>query len=137
MFAKLKKTISENENIICLSPVSLAVIKLYQKSIEESGFPKLPDDYWLLFNEFNGIFYNGAVVYGLSPKNNLIDDVLQKNLALDWNDEANAIVLGENENDLLLFDGYDEEFKIIDKTDEAVWKHSDKFEPVLKYLLGI
>lgn len=120
----LNKLIKNTEDIVCGIPLSSAAIKLYRRKLADNGFPPLPDDYWEIISEFNGLYYNDTVIYGLSPQTALIRDLLEVNLNADWSDEANAVMLGENDTDILLYDGNREEFMIIDKDDETVWKHS-------------
>lgn len=133
----LDKLVKNTADIVCGTPLNSAAIKLYQRKLVDNGFPVLPDDYWQVIAEFNGLFYNGAIVYGLSPQEGLLPDLLEVNLNADWTDEANALMLGENDTDILLYDGNKEEFMIIDKDDETVWKHSTDAAAVIACFLQL
>ena len=133
----LNKLIHNTPDVVCGVPLNSAAVKLYQRRLADSGFPALPDDYWNIIAEFNGIYYNGSMIYGLSPQEGLIKDLLDANLNADWTNEANAVMLGENDTDILLYDGGREEFMIIDKDDETVWKHSADAAAVMACFLQL
>ena len=134
MSVNLIQEISENELAVCGKPLATTQFKLYQINFKSAGFTSLPQQYWEFIKTLNGVHYNGAELYALNPETKAFKDLLTVNQKLSNTD---TILLGENEQDWLVFDADDEEFQILDKTDLTVWKHSENFEPLAAYLLKI
>lgn len=134
MSVNLIQEISENELAVCGKPLPVAQFKLYQINFKNAGYAALPQQYWEFIKTLNGVYYDGAELYALSPETKAFKDLLAVN---QKSQDTDTVLLGENEQDWLVFDADDEEFQILDKTDLTVWKHNENFEPLLAYLLKI
>lgn len=134
MGINLIQEISENELAVCGKPLATAQFKLYQINFKAAGFETLPQSYWEFMKNLNGIYYDSAELYALNPETKTFKDLLTINQKFQSTD---TILLGENDQDWLVFDADEQEFQILDKTDLTIWKHNENFEPLLAYLLRI
>lgn len=124
----------ENELAFCGAPLASTKFKLLRHNLKNSYLSVLPEIYWEFLTKINGVFLDGTEIYGLAPEIKLIKDVEQINKTIN---NSQIIFLGENETDWFCYDVDAEEFQVLDKTDQFIWKHSDSLESVLAYFLKL
>lgn len=133
----LIQKITDNDDVLKGAPIQSASLRLYKMACKKKDYPDIPDDYWDFMARFNGLYYNGATLYGLKPEIKAFPDVLKANQNLFFNIGFDIVAIGENDMDYLIYDGDDEEFKVIAKSDETVWKHTPDFTAALECLLHL
>lgn len=137
MSINIVQYLKEDDVALCGEALSLSEVKLAQIYLKKEKHIELPEAYWKIIEQMNGVFYDGAVLYGWDSKNKIFRDVLSVNSTLETQKQSEVLILGENEDEYLIFDADDEEFKLIDKADEFVWKHSPKVDLILAILFHI
>ena len=125
-------TLLQLDDILAGNAILSSHLKLCQLELEKNSLPQIPQDYIDFLSVANGLYYNGALLYGVSPDLKVIKDILSANKKPSSN-----LILGENDSDWLIFDSKESEFQIRDKTDASLWKHSASLFDVLPYLLQI
>lgn len=132
----LVKTISTLEEIQYGKPASTKEIIQEQKALQNQGYPLLPAEYIELLHHYNGILYNNAALYGISPLGDFFLDILKENILIN-NSDPNKIYLGDNDFDYLAYNQIEHSYQIIDKEDkEVLHTYSDIFSAV-KHILKI
>lgn len=126
--------LSNHPDILCGAPLRDTEYRLYKMSLKTEKFPDLPDDYWQVMGQINGLSYNGAQIYGISPTVRAFKDMRDVNQKIK---HPSLLFLGESADDWLVYDSEDGEFKIMDKYDNLIWKHTPSFALALRHLLQI
>lgn len=101
---RLATVIEADEDILCGNPQTPAELILYSRKLEASGFPGLPGEVRELLGTYNGIWSNGAVFYGADPEKALFEDIEEKNVRFAASGHKGLLLLGEDENDFLVYD---------------------------------
>lgn len=133
MSMALTDELLNNDLVLRGTPPASAKLKLYRLS-KNGGLQFLPDAYWQFMEKINGLYHDGIEIYGLMPPEAGLKDALAVNKEVN---NPDIVLLGESEEDWLLFDVDEEEFKITDKEMGTVWKHSPEFMKILSVFLRV
>lgn len=130
--------IMQKQNLIKLgSPVEAKNIIICQKNLMARHLPLIPDSFLDVLHTFNAVSWNGAHIYGISPKNANFSDILNENIRRNRNPEI--LLLGCDEFDYLGYNKNSKSYQIIDKEDaEVLEEYSEReLELALTYILKI
>lgn len=89
------------------------IIKV-QQDLKFNGFPAIPAGYADLLHNVNALEYNGCFLYGISPRNFMLD-IFAENVHLNLREKEFILALGEDEFSLLCYDCRRESYPILDK----------------------
>lgn len=127
-------SLRSNCNILCGETLSNAVVRLYRLNYGNAHLASLPEDYWQTIAQINGIYYDGAEVYGLNSPLKVFKDLITQNQNLHT---SHVVVLGENETDWLVYDAEQQRYQLVDKDEESVLYSAETLEKAINYILRL
>lgn len=110
---------------------------LYQKELMKHNFPKLPTSFIEFLHSCNAVSYDGAKVFGISPKHKNFLDIIKENSNNKLTQSQKMIVLGYDAFDYLAYNQEKSNYQIIDKQDLEVLEEYNDLELALLYILKI
>lgn len=119
----------------CNVPADERKLILNNRQLKENSFIEVPAAWFDLLKKANGVWYDCAEVYGVQPDKNGFRDLLEVNQDVIWEHIDGGLLLGENENDLLVFDG--KNYLIVDKIDESVRHKTADAETAARFILKL
>lgn len=133
----LLDVIQKDEDVMCGSPLDLRKAMIYNHNLKEAGLAEVPEDFIALLRQINGIWSDGATVFAINPESGLYTDIMAFNAEANCSDKKVVLILGEDENDYLIYNDVLKIYQVIDKQDELVWAKYDNWEAALSHLLKI
>lgn len=107
--------IQENEEVEKNIRADMRELLVERTMLKNAGFPIWDEEFDELLKHFNGIYYDGAFVFGIKPESKVYSDVLSENRILCA--PENLLLLGYNEWDYLAFNNERKEYQLLDKDD--------------------
>lgn len=133
----LIKAVKNNDDIEKGTPLSASRILMYNHDLRDSGFLVLPEDFQEMIKVINGLWHDGAVIYAAEPEDTLFEDVLEMNFDFNLAEKEHLLILGEDENDWLVYNNALEMFQVVDSEDFTVWAEYPDFSSAAARLLKI
>lgn len=124
-----------NEDADCGIGAKVSAIMLENKRLKENGFPEIPQEWQNLLCEYNGIYCDGAEIFAVAPTEGMFADIEQMNLDIVWEKIDGVLLLGQNENDFLAFDG--KYYLIVEQDSEDIRHQTENPEKALSLILKI
>ena len=112
-------------------------IILYNRRLDEAGFARIPADFAVLLEQFNGIYGDGAEIYALNPPTVMFNDLLRKNFEFDLPDKQDILLIGESEDFLLFYNRAENLYALADREDGIVEFESSGLEEAAAALLKV
>lgn len=134
---RLAAVLEADEDILCGNPQNQAELILYSRKLEASGVPGLPAEVRELLGAYNGIWCNGAVIYGANPEKALFEDIVNKNEQFATSVRKGLLLLGEDENDFLAFDSSSGKYCLVGINDKVTTYESTDLVRIVAALLKI
>ncbi len=94
-----------------------AQIALVNVKLRQNGFPELPQDFIQVLKMYNGLSYDGNVIFGINTDNNFFPDLLDFNLKVINGKNSNSLILGRDEEFLLVWQAQNQSYSIVDADD--------------------
>lgn len=107
--------IRDNPEIEKNDGVDVRLLMIEKTALKKDFFPIWTEDFDLLLKHYNGIYADGAEVWGIKPSVEFYSDIREENLALCPPEDL--IILGYNEWDYLVFNAEENEYQLLDKND--------------------
>lgn len=107
--------IRNNQEIEHGEAADARLVMITRTELKKNGFPVWTTEFEQLLAHFNGIFHNGAFIFGLKPENDIFSDLLNENMILC--PPENLLFLGYSEWDYLVYDASAQEYQLVDKDD--------------------
>lgn len=134
---ELLEVILNDSEIECGGSLEMRRLMLYNHNLKEIGLAELPEDLMRFLHQANGIWFDGASIFGAEPASGLFTDIMSANLDLNRDDRNEVLVLGEDENDFLIYDAASGLYQIIDKVDGMVWAKYTSLKEAVEHILKI
>ncbi len=125
----------EEQEAVCTVPADERKLILNNLELKALDIPEVPEEWLMLLKHSNGIWRDGAEIYGVQPNENGFRDMLSVNKDIIWEYIDGGLLLGENEDDLLMFDGRN--YFIVDKVDETVWHKTPDVLTAVRFILRV
>lgn len=119
----------------CNVPADERKLILNNRQLKENGFPEVPAAWLDLLKTANGIWLDCAEIYGVRPDKEGFRDIFSESQDVIWEHLDGGLLLGENEDDLLLFDG--QKYLIVDKIGENIWHKTEDAETAARFILKL
>lgn len=110
-------------------------IMIAQSLLRQNGLPVFPEDFSELLGLYNGLFHEGASLWGIKPSNSIFFDIVEENLSL--NPPSDLLILGFDEWDYLVYNEDEEAYQLNDKNDFTMLYQSKDLAYILHRLLKI
>ncbi len=125
------------QNIIkTTSTITSTNIIFMQQFLKQHNYALLPDEFVEFLHYFNGISYNGSVIYGIYTNENL-QDISNTNTSIIHPLHKDLVFLGHNDFDYLAYNQKHQIYQIIDKADFEVLEEYQDLSPALQHILKI
>lgn len=134
---ELLEIILNDDEIECGGEIDMRRLMLYNHNLKEAGLVALPDDLLAFLHQANGVWFDGAAIFAADPESGLFTDIMSANLDLNRDDRNEVLVLGEDENDFLIYDVVAGLYQIIDKVDGMVWAKYAALNEAAEHVLKI
>ena len=134
---ELLEVILNDSEIECGGSLEMRRLMLYNHNLKEAGLAELPEDLMRFLHQANGIWFDGASIFGAEPASGLFTDIMSANLDLNRKDRDKVLVLGEDENDFLIYNEVIESYQIIDKIDGMVGAKYATIKEAVEHILKI
>ncbi len=115
-------------------PVKTADLAALRRSLVRMDMPPLPPEYVDFLKHFNGVSCNQGFVFGICPCGDFFLDILRENL-LCLSRQAEQLLLGYNEFDLLFWNARDQTYQLVDKADGQVIQLYSDFDTAISDIL--
>lgn len=125
----------QEQDAECNVPADERKLILNNRRLKEDGIPEVPPAWLDLLRKANGVWIDCAELYGVQPDKEGFRDVLNESKDVIWEYSDGGLLLGENENDLLVFDG--RKYLIVDKIDENIWHKTEDAETAARFILKL
>lgn len=137
MTKRLIEILCANPDAECGKGADSREILLCSRKMQESGRAALPAGFREFLAAINGVYYDGAEIFGIYPQGGDFQDIVAANVSAEWEDGTHALLLGQSEGEFLLYDEDEAVYKLIDKFDECEWGCYEDWEKAAGYLLKI
>ena len=123
--------INQNEEIGKNDAATDVQISIASIRLRKSGLNEIPDDFAMLLKKYNGLSCDGNVIFGVDTQTMFFPDLVEFNMDILENEETSCIILGQDEEDFLVYDYDVKKYRIIDQEDfEEKLKTTDLFYAV-------
>lgn len=122
MYSKILKKLSQT-SALTFSPVSQEKLVKMRKSLVQNKFSPLPLDYIKFLQETDGLLWNGIRFFGIEEhdrpqKSYTFPNILKVNQDFaKRNRPADFLILGDKDEDLLVYDNKQNVYLLVDKMD--------------------
>lgn len=108
-------------------------IAMTNVKLKYANLPLLPEDFSNILSISNGMSGNGATIFGIVSKN----DLLQYNLSLPKSENTLLLILGYDKSSYLTYNPENKAYNIVDKqnTDNALYQ--DTLVNLISYMMKI
>ena len=134
---QLLQDISQLPYISTGTPLSVADIADYQSKLLAHDFPLIPKEYQKFLLSYNGIMFQGNIVFGLSPNDNPTHDLLGENVLYALPDYQDTLLIGASETILICWQKSKNTYQMIDKNNFMMLHEFENFSSAIRYILRI
>lgn len=126
------------EQVGCNEPANEAQIRICNIKLKKNNLPEIPAEYAELLKIGNGFSNEDVAVFGVEIKNhNWFKDIADFNIAYFHGQEADWLILGEDETRYFLYDSGQKKYFVAEKDDLYEVAEDDDFAEILENFLRI
>ena len=131
--------IADEDYVGLNDPTTDAQIAMVNMKLQKSGLPKMPQDFSDLLKLYNGISYEGNVIFGINTDTDFFPDLVTFNSQIiSYSDEAaDCLILGRDEEFLLAWYPHDGIYRIIDSDDFSEYRAAPDLYWAILWILKI
>ncbi len=123
--------IDQNEEIGKNDAATDVQIGIANIKLRKNGLNEVPGDFAMLLKKYNGLSCDGNVIFGVDTKTMFFPDLVEFNMDILKNEETSCIILGQDEENFLIYDYDVKKYRIIEHGDfEEKVKTDDLFYAV-------
>ena len=109
--------IDQNEEIGKNDPATSVQINIANVRLKKNGIGEIPDDFAMLLKKYNGLSYDGNVIFGVDTKTMFFPDLVEFNIDILENEESACVILGQDEENFLVYDYDIQKYRIFEQGD--------------------
>ncbi|MBR1648375.1 MAG: hypothetical protein IJ689_02110 [Alphaproteobacteria bacterium] len=133
----LFKSIEENEEIGRNEPVSEPLIMSANLELRRAGVVAMPREFWEVLKKYNGLSHEGNVIFGIGTGTEFFPDLVEVNTRLLQGEDAECVILGQDDDFYLIYDEQTKLYRIIDQTDFAEEVRTSDLAYAIAWILKI
>ena len=134
---QLVSLLDENEGIGKNDAASNVQISIANVKLRKNGINEIPLEFAELLKKYNGLSYDGNVIFGIDTKTSFFPDLIEFNLDILKDQKTSCVILGQDDDNFLVYDYEPKQYRIIDKDDFEEKVKTDDLTYAVAWILKI
>ena len=114
---QLSAILNENEEVGKNDAASAVQINIANVKLRKNGINEIPQDFADMLQKYNGLSCDGNVIFGVDTKTMFFPDLFDVNCRILKDEDTSCIILGQDEDNFLVYDYQPKKYRIIDQED--------------------
>lgn len=133
----LEQLLSENDEIGKNNAASAVQINIANVKLRKNGINEIPQDFAEMLKTHNGLSCDGNVIFGVDTKTMFFPDLVDVNCRILKDEDTSCIILGQDEDNFLVYDYETKKYRIIDQEDFEEKVRTDDLAYAVAWILKI
>jgi len=129
--------LDKNEEVGKNEAASAVQINIANVKLRKDGIGEIPEEFGELLKKYNGLSCNGNVIFGVDTGTMFFPDLVVVNSHILKDEETSCIILGQDEQNFLVYDYEPKKYRIIDQEDFEEKVSTDDLAYAVAWILKI
>ncbi len=134
---QLVSILDENEEVGKNEPATAVQISIANVKLRKERINEIPPEFGELLKRYNGLSCDGNVIFGVDTGTMFFPDLVVVNSHILKDEETSCIILGQDEQNFLVYDYEPKKYRIIDQEDFEEKVSTDDLAYAVAWILKI